>query len=529
MMRRRAGKFARALLLIHPLLFALFPPLFLYQRNISEVFPEELPAAALIALANLAAVFAAALLICRGRLPKACALTTYLLLAFIAYPALVLGFTDHALATLTKIPASAKYGPLAAVAALSLLAVFLALKFRHPWREHAFWCMAGAFLVAYNGAFIALDGGERFVPQLAAPVARFAHAEATDAKRVRPHIVYIVPDRYPANETLAESYAYDNREFTGSLRARGFSVADHAFANYGKTFLSLASMLNMQYLDFLGAEFGEGEKSHRPAYHLMQDSEGLKILRAAGYHAVHMGSWWEPTRRNAYADENFSDLTPLANLTEFQRVFLHLSPLTALLNRYYYTQSAARDCALSRLQPEKLAETLTRDAPQFVFWHLLLPHPPYIFDRHGRCLPHEVAETAPEAVRKAAFIEQLIFTNALLLETFDRAREASSRPLIFVIQSDEGPFPERYVRAPLMRWRDFTQGELRMKFGIINAIYFPGGEGVPAGGRTPINNFRYVLNRALGLSLPPFPERVFRHDSDVAPYRFEEITGELIH
>ena len=48
---------------------------------------------------------------------------------------------------------------------------------------------------------------------------------------------------------LARYYDFDNTEFLGGLRARGFQVAEQSAANYNWTFLSLSSTLNMDYLE----------------------------------------------------------------------------------------------------------------------------------------------------------------------------------------------------------------------------------------------------------------------------------------
>ena len=65
----------------------------------------------------------------------------------------------------------------------------------------------------------------------------------------RPDIYYIIPDGYPSDNWLAQTMNYDNSEFTNALKDRGFVIADHAQSNYGATFLSLSSTLNMRYYD----------------------------------------------------------------------------------------------------------------------------------------------------------------------------------------------------------------------------------------------------------------------------------------
>jgi hypothetical protein len=71
-----------------------------------------------------------------------------------------------------------------------------------------------------------------------------------------PDIYYIILDGHARSDILAELYGYDNNWFVDSLRQRGFYVADRSRTNYAQTYLSLASTLNMTYLDSLAQAVG---------------------------------------------------------------------------------------------------------------------------------------------------------------------------------------------------------------------------------------------------------------------------------
>ena len=104
------------------------------------------------------------------------------------------------------------------------------------------------------------------------PVARHRSRKVNDSP-TRPDIYYIIPDSYPSDTWLQEAMGYDNSAFTQALRDRGFTVVSHARSNYGATFTSLASILNMRYyarntspihdLDFLRLSIAESEVAQR--------------------------------------------------------------------------------------------------------------------------------------------------------------------------------------------------------------------------------------------------------------------------
>ena len=93
-------------------------------------------------------------------------------------------------------------------------------------------------------------------------------------------------------------------EFLNDLSDKGFYVANESVSNYLKTRSSLASSLNMEYINYLTEQYGEEYQDLAPIYHLMQDYSVWRLLKSARYEFIHFGSWWEPTRENIYADKN---------------------------------------------------------------------------------------------------------------------------------------------------------------------------------------------------------------------------------
>ncbi len=107
---------------------------------------------------------------------------------------------------------------------------------------------AGAVLVVLPVILLgarALSG----LPSEPAPPAPVSARPSPSAATGLPDIYYIILDGYGRSDVLADLYGIDNTDFLRFLEQRGFYVAADARSNYSKTILSLASALNMQYLD----------------------------------------------------------------------------------------------------------------------------------------------------------------------------------------------------------------------------------------------------------------------------------------
>lgn len=343
-----------------------------------------------------------------------------------------------------------------------------------------------------------------------------------------PEIFYLIFDRYAGNRTLNEVYKYNNGAFLDHLSKLGFYIVDRSRANYTVTMQSLASSLNLRHLTYLSERIGTGSSDEKPVLSLLQDHEVARFLKARGYRFIHLGSWWEPTRKNLRADEIFTAIlaSPWANLklNEFESLLVEpLLPTRLLaLFRPQSNSKHRRQFFRVRRKFEKLAARHDRVAPRFVFAHILLPHSPFVFFADGR---YKTAAEAEAMSRNENYIDQLKYANRKIKELVHRLHERKPQPII-IIQSDEGPFPARYVADRLFfDWSEATAEELRQKFGILNVIYFPD----RAYGRlyeavTPVNTFRIVFNKYFGQNFPLLPDTSYSHFSYQDLYSFFDVT-----
>jgi hypothetical protein len=271
------------------------------------------------------------------------------------------------------------------------------------------------------------------------PTAAAGEVAIKAASAVDPDVYFVVLDGYARQDVLAKYYGYDNTPFLDALRARGFQVAQDSSTNYNWTFLSLASTLNLGYLqEIFGSGIEPNSTDRSLLYEAIRNSRTARFLRDRGYRIVHLQSTWGATARNSHADEEvrceFSMYTH-----EFVRAVVEATWLGA------FHSKAGVDLARCHLANfQALGSMASRPGPKFVFAHFVLPHHPYLFDREGNVLRNAVISNQFEFQKKLwedreSYRSQLEFVNREVLRALGGILDESREPPIIVLVSDHGP------------------------------------------------------------------------------------------
>lgn len=353
-------------------------------------------------------------------------------------------------------------------------------------------------------------------------------AQLNSAASELPHIIYIVPDRYASNATLSTLYGFSNQSFSSELQDLGFNVWQDQKANYPKTFLSLASTLNSEYLDQAIVSAGADLPSHSYIEPLIQNSAAHRTLQTLGYTYSHVGKGWGPTERNKWADNNFEDETFPANTVA--RSYFEITPLLAFLA---HVKAKRTPCETIHEKAEYIRRKVTLDTPQFVLWHSFITHDPYVFGPNGSCRSRLMDRNfyGNYDRRKTEYLAHIGHFNRISLELISNLFRESSREVIIVIQSDEGPFPKGIFDTYTSGKYNFLNApsaEKQRKHGIFNAIYLPSQdyESLEKLG-SPINNFRLILRELTGQAIPLLEDRFYSFEYEDRPYDMTDITSEL--
>jgi hypothetical protein len=506
---------------IHPLLFGLFAVLGLYSANVKEVSPYQVLAPTGVVLGCIAMLLFLAWLVYRNVMVAGLAASLIVVLCF-SYGHIVYrseqSFRESFFITPTSDSAVALLLIWSIIGASGAWLLFLYRPRKHLGSLTTVLNVMGAALVIVSTMTVVVNE-IRGRPQNAGT------AEGTDinlsAPETLPDIYYIILDRYASASTLQEKLNFDNSKFLDYLSSKGFYVAADSRDNYLNTAASLASSLNMEYLDNLAQRVGDTCTDAQPLFAMLRDYKVWRLLKSAGYEFIHFGGWWEQTRKNKYADIN---VNYGGSLSEFSNLLLGTTAVDPV-GKWLGLWSDPRRVQYERTKYEfnRLSQIPDVQAPTFVFAHFLTPHPDYVFESDGAFLAPE------EAVKRSVetrYLDQLVATNNLVESCIDRLIAESDVPPIIILQSDEGPYPnfEGYFS-----WTPSHGGnlDLRVKSGILNAYYFPGVEqGVFYPSITPVNSFRLLFNLYFGTNLALLPDKYY-YQYPEAIYRFIDLTDFL--
>jgi hypothetical protein len=338
-----------------------------------------------------------------------------------------------------------------------------------------------------------------------------------------PDIWLLVMDKYTSSPLLQAHYGLDNRPFEDWLRGRGFLLPVQHRANYPQTFLALASMLNLRYLDDYPDRFSG--RTRLAAVPDIENNRLASFLRAQGYRFVFVPSAFDVARRNRYADVQMPD--PADVRPEFLVRWYRANALPVV----HRLACAVLGCEAGRspyvpesgdVQEAKLhaLARLVPDRPTFVLAHFLLPHEPYLY--HADCSrrrPYwpEIDWGLEGGAQRRAYAEQVQCTNRRLATLVATIQRQARVPPIILIQSDHG---HGRLGRPVPPLRGLPGELVEERLSPFAAYRLPG---LPADsvypGITPVNVMRLVVRHYFGADLPRLEDRVY-WSATVQPFAF---------
>ena len=333
-----------------------------------------------------------------------------------------------------------------------------------------------------------------------------------------PDIYYIILDAYGRSDVLKKELDFDNTAFIDHLEQQGFYVANCSQSNYGQTAISLATSLNMEYLNSLGDEFVPGNKDrYVPLWNLIETNKVKETLRQNGYKIVAFETGYDWTE---FHDADYFFEPPQRGMTDFESLLLRNSG-TLFLDYYgvfdkirLTPEDQKRNLILYVL--DQLSEVPKLPGPKFVFVHLAIPHQPFVLGPNG-----EVLVVAPRTLNQDSYYKrddylrgyqnQVTYISKRIPEIMSQIISGSSSPVVIVLQGDHGP--------------GHLSGQERME--ILNAYYFPEGRASLYPSITPVNTFRMIFNTYLGTSLEMLPDESY-YSTYARPYDLQETVNTCV-
>ena len=281
----------------------------------------------------------------------------------------------------------------------------------------------------------------------------------------RPDIYLIILDGYSGNTALRKKFGFDNSSFENELRRKGFYVAANSFSNYNYTPFSLASMLNMTYLDLNMKTKGPGNLNY--AYSMIRENSVIGFLDQNNYE-IHNYSIFDLKDRQAiHSDDFISTGTKLITSQTFlSRVWKDI--LFNINTGIWHSRFLQKRITYSHLHNnnEFISLTLnaakTKERSKFVYTHLMMPHYPYYFNSKGSPLPLDSLVEGKQ-YSKRNYVEYLQYCNSRIIEMCDSIFKLSAAPPVIILAGDHG---FRYFQEPDAR---------QYYFNNLCAVHLPSG------------------------------------------------------
>jgi Sulfatase len=293
---------------------------------------------------------------------------------------------------------------------------------------------------------------------------------------------------------LDSVFHFDNSAFENQLRQRGFHFVENSFSNYNYTAFSVASTLNMSYLNDIKGQNSD-RQDMKTCFDTINNNAVKSFLEQTGYRFYNYSLF--------DFDGQPSEATPAFLPTKTKPIISQTFLYRVQRDLWYHivtdlkSESSYRKLLYMTGKNNKRLYELTRQTaiqkktePKFVYTHLVMPHYPYYSDSTGKERPFEKITDA-NATDTAAFISYLKYANKKLLELTDTIIQSSLTAPIIILLSDHG-------------FREFGfNTEMKYHFSTLNAILLP--EKNYTGfynGMSHVNLFRVLLNTQFRQNLP---------------------------
>lgn len=333
-----------------------------------------------------------------------------------------------------------------------------------------------------------------------------------------PDIYYIILDGYGRSDVLTQYYNLDNQPFLETLTDLGFKVAQNSLANYKQTNPSIASMLNMDYINMLEDDFGDSF-DYQPLNYIIHNNRVIEQFHRLGYRVNAFSTGFSPTEFLT-ADKKYH---PILHPNEFEMLVIASTPLRYLVNDGLHAIHRER----VRYTLENIAAAGSQTGPDLVLAHVLSPHPPFVLGSNGESItPQHPFSTfdASDFMQfgtveeyKTGYAKQIAYVNHAILATIQEILSESETLPIIIIQGDHGP-GANFDHLVL------DVNNLGERYPILYASYIPCGSDNPIPDDiTPVNSFRYISNACFAANLTYLKDKQY-FSSTLSPYLFTDVT-----
>lgn len=464
---------------LYPFLFALYPILALRNFNITYVSLSSIVRPILLSLLATGVLWGTLRLAVK-KPHKAGIITTLIIISFFSYGHLHIN-SEKIFGTLIR----HRYLSLLFIILVLALSSLIIWKLKETKGIVNFLATTGGILILITLFQYAQHDLSAYLAgrQIEEEQASIEPSPASTDIQKKPDIYLLLLDGHTSSDILSDHYGLDNTEFIQQLEDIGFYVADCSQSNYPATKFSVTSTFYANYQDGI-------------TLYPLSSSFVIQTVRSLGYKVITFEN-----RSNGHFDINederlsrntmFGRVSLTGGLSEFEmmlmttsatKIIYDMPQLVPGLNPLIITETEFYEHYQQTFYIlDELQNIPDREEPTFVFAHLLVPHPPYVFTPTGEFLwlGHE----------KRGYQANVEFIDSHIVPVVENIIKKSDIPPIIIIMGDHGPSGDMVSPA--------------MRMAILNAYYVNEAakedlyESI-----TPVNSFRVIFNNYFNRELP---------------------------
>jgi len=259
----------------------------------------------------------------------------------------------------------------------------------------------------------------------------------------RPDIYFLLFDEYSSSTALRELWNYDNDDLDNFLRQKGFSIQAYSRSNYNFTPFSIASTLNMDYLDIPNPRACT-VKDYSACVSSIRNNRICSMLEALGYEIVNY-SIFDLDKNPSPVVEDFLPLKTklITSQTFLSRIrkdlFYHLLTgkfeIPWLSSDLIYTTYHNNEKIINATLKESMSVSVK---PKFVYSHIEMPHPPFYYSQDRKQTDRNVLVEENNKLSPSSYLGYLPKTNLVIKQLVNSIITNAKRPVVIILMGDHG-------------------------------------------------------------------------------------------
>ena len=315
------------------------------------------------------------------------------------------------------------------------------------------------------------------------------------AVKTKPNVYLLLFDEYPGYKSLKDSFSFANDSLYKFLEDKEFTFLP-TFANYNMTFYSMASMLNMQYINKPFIPLQNTMENDQQRLREIKSATAVRYFQSMGYSFTNY-SIFDIVDKPSVKGNSFviSQATLITNKIFFNKILHDIgwNFISGRLKLPYFQYMAMQEDRNNQFIEKKLLENKPQNnlPPKFIYAHFNMPHPPLYYDSVGNYLPVETFFDQQIYFDKQKFLSQLKYTNAIIKRLVNTIRTNDPKAIV-IVMSDHGyrGYKNTFIPEPL-------------HFNNICAVHFPDKNYPQIKEKwSNVNFFRYLFNAEFNQKIP---------------------------